>query len=88
MKRVRSLIDRFDIQYPVLLAQYGSTDTKLAAEKLPMLDGIRAYPTTILVDKKGNVKSIYTGFDGPATGKAFEDFKNNFNQEIIELLNQ
>jgi len=88
MKRVQSLIDRFDIPYPVLLAQYGSTDTKLAAEKLPMLDGIRAYPTTILVDKKGNVKSIYTGFDGPATGKAFEDFKNNFNQEILELLNQ
>jgi len=52
-----------------------------------MLDGIRAYPTTILVDKKGNVKSIYTGFDGPATGKSFEDFKNNFSQEIIELLN-
>tara|TARA_Y200000002_G_scaffold294240_1_gene248539 strand:- start:151 stop:1368 length:1218 start_codon:yes stop_codon:yes gene_type:complete len=88
MKRVQSLIDRFNIPYPVLLAQYGSTDTKLAAEKLPMLDGIRAYPTTILVDKKGNVKSIYTGFDGPATGNAFEDFKNNFNQEILELLNQ
>ena len=53
-----------------------------------MIDGIRAYPTTILVDKKGKVKSIYTGFDGPATGKAFEDFKSNFNKEIIELLNE
>ena len=86
MKRLQSLIDRFDIPYPVLLAQYGSTDTKLASEKLPMLDEIRAYPTTILVDKKGNVKSIYTGFDGPATGKAFKNFTIEFDKEIKKLL--
>jgi len=53
-----------------------------------MLDGIRAYPTTILVDKKGNVKSIYTGFDGPATGKAFEDFTIEFDKEIKKLLSE
>lgn len=88
MKRVQSLIDRFDIPYPILLAQYGSTDTKLASEKLPMLDEIRAYPTTILVDKKGNVKSIYTGFDGPATGKAFKNFTTEFDKEIKKLLSK
>lgn len=88
MKRVQSLIDRFDIPYPILLAQYGSTDTKLASEKLPMLDEIRAYPTTILVDKKGTVKSIYTGFDGPATGKAFKNFTTEFDKEIKKLLSK
>jgi len=88
MKRVQSLIDRFDIPYPVLLAQYGSTDTKLAAEKIPMLDGIKAYPTTITIDKTGKVNSIYTGFNGPATGEAFENFKIEFDKEIKKLLDK
>ena len=79
------MIDRFNIPYPVLLAQYGSVDTKLAQEKLPMLKEIRSYPTTIIIDKSGKVNSIHTGFNGPATGKAFEDFKKEFDNEIKKL---
>ncbi len=86
MMRIQRMIDKLEIPYRVLLAQYGSTDTKLAQEKLPMLDGIRSYPTMIVIDKSGKVKSIHTGFNGPATGEAYEEFKKEFDEEIKNLL--
>ena len=86
MDRIQLMVDRFDIPYPVLLAQFVSVDTKIAQEKLPMLKEIRSYPTTIIIDKSGKVNSIHTGFNGPATGKAFEDFKMEFDEEIKSLV--
>ena len=87
MMRIKRTVDKLNIPYPVLLAQYGSTDTALSIEKLPMLDAIRSYPTMIVIDKKGKVNSIHTGFNGPATGQAYEDFKKEFDSEIKSLLN-
>jgi thiol-disulfide isomerase/thioredoxin len=84
--RIQNMIDRFKIPYPVLLAQFGSIDTKLAQEKLPMLREIRSYPTTIIISKSKKVNSIYTGFNGPATGQVFEDFKKEFDLKINSLL--
>lgn len=88
MNRIEMMVDKLEIPYPVLLAQYGSTDTKLAQEKLPMLDKVRSYPTMIVIDKSGKVNSIHTGFNGPATGQAYEDFKEEFDLEIKSLLNE
>jgi len=86
MKRISKMIDKFDIPYPILLAQYGSTDKEKFLEKIPMLENIISYPTTIIIDKTGKVNSIHTGFNGPATGQAFIDYKNEFESEIKGLL--
>ena len=86
MKRIRSMIEKFEIPYPILLAQYGSTDKEIFLEKIPMLENIISYPTTIIIDKSGKVNSIHTGFNGPATGQAFIDYKNEFESEIKGLL--
>lgn len=53
------------VTYPVAIAQYSSRQK--ATEQFPFLDGIRAYPTLIIIDKKGEVRKIYTGFSGPGT---------------------
>ncbi|RZS93535.1 TlpA disulfide reductase family protein [Aquimarina brevivitae] len=74
------------IPYPVLIAQYGSSDKGKAQEKLPMLNHVLSYPTTIIVDKKGNVRKIHTGFNGPATGTKYEAFKIEFETLVKELL--
>ena len=74
------------INYPLLLAQYGSSNKKLAQEKLPMLNQVLSYPTTIILDKQKNVVSIHTGFNGPATGEKYEEFKEEFSKSISELL--
>lgn len=82
---IRRLRDRIGVEYPILLAQYGTYDKQKAQEKLPMLNHVLSYPTTIIIDKKGNVRKIHTGFNGPATGEKFVEFKKNFNELISEL---
>ena len=86
MKRIKNMIDKFDIPYPILLAQYGGTDKEKFLKKIPMLENIISYPTTIIIDKSGKVNSIHTGFNGPATGQAYVDFKEDFKTEIKGLL--
>ena len=86
MKRIKNMIDKFNIPYPILLAQYGGTDKEKFLQKIPMLENIISYPTTIIIDKSGMVNSIHTGFNGPATGQAYLDYKENFKTEIKGLL--
>jgi thiol-disulfide isomerase/thioredoxin len=85
-QRIQRLKDRIGIDYPVLLAQYGGSNKKLAQEKLPMLNHVLSYPTSIFIDKKGAVRKIHTGFNGPATGQKYLDFKKEFESFIDELL--
>ena len=86
MNRIKNMIDKFNIPYPILLAQYGGTDKEKFLEKIPMLENIISYPTTIIIDKSGKVNSIHTGFNGPATGQAYLDYKKEFALEIKGLL--
>lgn len=87
-KAINRLKDRVAVNYPVLLAQYGSYDKKKAQEKLPMLNHILSYPTTIFIDKNGDVRKIHTGFNGPATGEKYVEFKKDFNALITQLSNE
>ncbi len=76
------------VQYPVLLAQYGTSDKKEANKKLPMLNHVLSYPTTIFIDKSGKVRKIHTGFNGPATGKKYEEFVIDFESFVETLLEE
>ncbi|NAS30845.1 redoxin family protein [Flavobacteriaceae bacterium R38] len=73
------------VTYPILLAQYGTDDKVKAQEKLPMLNHVLSYPTSIYIDKKGKVRKIHTGFNGPATGNKYIEFKKDF-EDFLELL--
>ena len=85
---IKRLQDRIGMEYPILLAQYGSSDKAKAQEKLPMLNHVLSYPTTIFIDKNGNVRKIHTGFNGAATGDKFVSFKNEFEGFIEGLLGE
>ena len=85
-KAIENLKDRIGIEYPVLLAQYGTSDKLEAQKKLPMLNHVLSYPTSIFIDKTGKVRKIHTGFSGPATGQAYIDFKNEFEGFVEQLL--
>lgn len=87
-KSIARLKDRIHIDYPILLAQYGSSDKELAQEKLPMLNHVLSYPTTIYIDKAGVVRKIHTGFNGPATGEKFTEFKEEFDVFVRRLLEE
>ncbi len=83
---IARLKERLKVPYPILLAQSGSEDKKLAQEKLPMLNHVLSYPTTIFIDKKGEVRRIHTGFNGPATGEKHLAFKKDFEAFVAQLL--
>lgn len=85
-KSITRLRDKIGIDYPILLAQYGTSDKALAQEKLPMLNHVLSYPTTLFIDKKGTVRKIHTGFNGPATGDKFTEFQKEFDGFVRELV--
>ena len=80
---IKRLINRYNVKYPILFA--GSSNRELASKTLPMLNKIFAFPTTIYIDKNGTVWEIHAGFNGPATGVYFEEFKRNFEKLIGEM---
>ena len=85
-KALQSFIKRFNVQYPVLVTGVTVSDSLRAEKTLPQLKKIEAFPTTIFVDRNGNIKKVHSGFSGPATGKHYVDFEKEFDEIIKSLL--
>jgi hypothetical protein len=86
VKRVQRMIDKMKPGYPFLIA--GTNDKEEAAKTLPMLNQVVAFPTMIILDRKGNIAYIHTGFSGPGTGVYYQDFVTSFNTKMDRLLNE
>lgn len=82
-KRLEILKERFGIEYTLL---YGGQIGELK-EKFAMLEGISVFPTTIFMDKEGEVQEIHTGFSGPSTGVYYEKFIEKFKKTTDKLIN-
>ena len=78
------LVKRYNVDYEILFA--GKLGDDATAKALPQVSKIMGYPTTIFIDKKGIVRKIHTGFNGPATGLFYEEFKQDFNKVVDDLL--
>jgi thiol-disulfide isomerase/thioredoxin len=74
----------YGIDYTTLIA--GISDKDEASKKLPMLDRVYAFPTTIFIDRKGLVRKIHTGFSGPATGDHYLEFVAEVKATLDQLL--
>jgi thiol-disulfide isomerase/thioredoxin len=83
-RAVRGYRQDLNIEFPTLIA--GLSETDEASKALPMLNGVYGYPTTILVDRNGRVRSIHTGFAGPATGRHYDEHVKEFRDEVEQLL--
>lgn len=75
---------KFGADYEFLIT--GLSGSAKASESLPFLNKVSAFPTTIILDRKHRVKTIYTGFSGPATGKAYEQYQVKTDNLIQQLL--
>lgn len=85
-ERVKKMTGKFNVTYDFVIA--GTNDKEKAAETLPMLNKVVAFPTTIFVGKDGKVRKIHTGFSGPGTGPYYDEFIQHFNETVNELLNE
>ncbi len=85
-ERITLMKKKYNIGYDFLFA--GKADKEASARVLPMLNRIISFPTTIFIDKKGNVRNIHTGFNGPGTGDLYEKFIIEFNLLMDKLLQE
>jgi thiol-disulfide isomerase/thioredoxin len=84
--RIKKMAEKLDVTYDFVIA--GTEDKEKASETLPMLNKVVAFPTTIFIGKDGKVKKIHTGFTGPSTGVYYEQFQQQFNETVNELLSE
>ena len=80
---VARLKKRYNSNYDFLVTGIQPKD---ADKALPMLNHVMSFPTTIFIDKKGEVRKIRTGYSGPATGTDYEKFTKDINGFVESLL--
>ena len=86
MKRIGEYVEFLKLPYEVYLG--GQMSKSHAAIAFPFMDKLAAFPTLLIVDKKGEVRYIHGYFNGPATGNYYEAFKEQFNERINDLLRE
>ncbi|PAW92500.1 redoxin [Mucilaginibacter sp. MD40] len=86
-KSVLQIKNRFNVPYPLLITGYTSNKEE-TAKSLPMLTKVVGFPTTIIIDKKGDVRKIHTGFNGPGTGEHYTEFITEFEKLTDDLLKE
>lgn len=84
-RAVTQIKNRFNVQYPLLITGYTSNKLE-TAKSLPALTKVVGFPTTIIIDKKGDVRKIHTGFNGPGTGEHYAEFIAEFEKLTDDLL--
>ena len=80
---VMRLKNKFGTDYDFLITGFHPND---ADKALPMLNHVMSFPTTIFVDRKGNVRKIRTGYSGPATGNEHVKYRGEVTSFIESLL--
>ncbi len=80
----RRFVEEFGIDWPVLIA--GVSDKDEATRKLPRLGKVFAFPTTLVLDRKGVLRNVHSGFSGPATGRYYEEYRQEFTGLVESLL--
>jgi hypothetical protein len=83
---LQPFITRFHVTYPILATEVLTSDSLRTEKTLPEIREIVGFPTTIFIDKKGAVRKIHTGFNGPGTGVHYEMYKKEFNELVNALL--
>ncbi len=66
----------------------GKASKKVALEKFPLLNNVISFPTSIFIDKKGEVRKIHTGFYGPGTGKYYDNYVAETTAFVSALLDE
>ncbi len=83
-RQVSRFAERHGIDYTLLLG--GLSAKSVAAETLPDLTDVLAYPTSIFIGRDGKVAKIYSGFAGPGTGEHHDSLVAEMEAVIEELL--
>jgi len=84
-KNIIRMAKRLGANYSFLIAATNN-DKSVATEKFPMLNKIISFPTSIFLDKKGRVRKIHTGFNGPGTGNIYTRYVEEYEAFLEKML--
>ena len=79
---------RFNVTYPMLITGVTVKDSMRTEKTLPQVTGIKVFPSSIILDKKGKVRFFETDFFGQGTGQHFITYTKKFNNIIDRLLKE
>ncbi|MBX2921209.1 MAG: TlpA family protein disulfide reductase [Chitinophagaceae bacterium] len=83
---VKNFMKRLNVQYEVLITPVAAGDPQRAEKTLPQLERITAFPTSVFVNRKGEIEKIHAGFSGPGTGEEEYNKQREEYIHIVELL--
>ncbi|UKN00561.1 TlpA family protein disulfide reductase [Paracrocinitomix mangrovi] len=86
LEKVKSYQRNLELPWEFLVG--GGACKPCALELFPMLNDIMSFPTLIVIDKKGNIRKIHTGFSGPGTGKYYDQFVSSMDDYIDHLIKE
>ena len=85
-KRVANQFSQLHISYPFY---YGGKASKEEAQKtLNFLNEVHSFPTSVFIDKKGTIRSVFTGFYGPGTHEEYTKHTSEITQLVDLLINE
>lgn len=82
--QLRAFARRHGIEYTMLYA--GTTDEGEVQRVLPQLANFASYPTTLFLDRSHRVRSVHTGFAGPANQAEHARLREEFEKLVREIL--
>lgn len=85
LKALRKFKVKEQVDYPIVLVDYNNT--KKVSDILP-IDNLKAFPTTLFLNKENKIVKIHTGFAGQATEIFFDQFVQMFNKTVDELIKE
>ena len=80
--RVLSFVTRYGVPFPILV----SGTTNEAPAKLPQLMNFSVFPTTIVLGRDGQVRTVHAGFASAATGEEHTRLKREQRALVERLL--
>lgn len=80
--RLKAFMKNFGITYPVLLVG----QPEQLAEKVPQVENINAFPTTLFIGRDGRIRAIHAGFASRATGEFFAKGTEEMTAIVEQLL--
>ena len=88
VKSLKKFKQRFNVQYTILNTEVTVIDSLRTQKTLPQVTDIKFFPSSIIIDKKGKIRKLDTGFNGPATGLHYVAYKKEFNSVVDNLLKE
>ena len=83
-RQIKRFAQRYGIFYPMLVA--GKATMEDSKRALPGIGGVRVYPTTLFIDRKGKLRAVHVGYAGPATGELNRKAEADFDALVSKLL--